>query len=183
MPRIFFTGCHGTGKSQTAIKVAEALGYEYIPSFAGPIAKDMGFDLNQPHTPRQLILYQERVLEAFCDSFIDKRGENVIYDRSPNDIAAYAYFGIKGYEEYEVQMRRFIRDCLDITEQYCDLLIYPRAELITEMEDKFNRPTAYNRSQFDETIRFYFNYSRVNKLEVPVEYQYEKRVQYILDNM
>lgn len=183
MPRIMLTGTHATGKSQTAMKVAEALGYKYIPSFAGPVAKDMGFDLNRPHTPQQLLLYQHAVLRAFRNSFNETTGENVIYDRSPNDLATYTYFGIKGHEEYEVEMRRFIRDCLDVTEQYCHLLIYPEAELEVEMEGKFNRPANYDRLEFDKAIKFYFNYTNVPRLLVPIEYQYEKRVQYILDNM
>lgn len=180
------TGPHGIGKSQTCIKLNKALpDHLYVPSFAGPVAKRMGFDLNKPHTTQQLLAYQERVLETFIESYKATAFVNTIYDRSPNDIAAYFRTGLNGHSQDIVV--RFEERCLEITRRYCDILIYPEADFSEPMANKPNRPTdkKYERRSFDKLLDYYATRvgNDVTVIDVPVEYQYDARVTFILDRL
>lgn len=183
MTRVMFTGPHGIGKSQTCMKLNKARPhYLYIPSFAGPVAKRMGFDLNKPHTPDQLIEYQERVLEVFLESYKMTASVDTIYDRSPIDLAAYMAMGLPHWR-YSERVADFAKRCILATREYCDILIYPEADLTEQMEDKYNRPKAYDREAFDHRIDYYVSQLHSNKvkvIDVPKEYQYDERVNYIL---
>jgi hypothetical protein len=186
-----FTGVHSIGKSASAIKLAKTLpSYLYIPSFAGPVAKRMGFDLNQPHTTEQLIDYQERVLETFVESFKVTHGTDVIYDRSPNDLAAYMVTGIfnsnHNYKHLSAA-NSFVNRCLEATRTYCDVLVYPEADLNVPIKFKPNRPLGveYDRVQFDKILDYYTHAvsKTVKVIDIPMEYQYDDRINFILKEL
>jgi hypothetical protein len=175
-----FTGTHGIGKSATAEKLAKELGYSYIPSFAGPVAREMGFDTNQPHTPEQVFEYQWEVLKTFVKSF--EENPHAVYDRSPNDLMVYISFALmENLSKNFGEAISFTEACYAATKEYCDLLILPQADFNLPMEEKFNRPVSYNREKFSEIISLACGKSEPKrKLIVPVEYQYDDRLQYIL---
>jgi hypothetical protein len=186
MTRIMFTGPHGIGKSASAIKLNRILpDYLYIPSFGGTVAKRMGFDLNKPHTTEQLIAYQERTLEVFIESFKATSLVDTIYDRSPNDIAAYMKTGLAG--KYPSILAAFEQRCLAATRKYCTFLVYPEADLTEPMQNKHNRPTGdkYARTEFDKIIDYYVQRvaDDINVIDVPSQYQYDDRVRYIYDRV
>ena len=179
MTRVMFTGVHGIGKSATAIKLNKLLpSYLYIPSFGGPVAKRMGFDLNQPHTSEQLLAYQERVLDTFIESYKATAFVDTIYDRSPNDIAAYTHFGLG---EDNPRLSSFVSKCLHATTKYCDVLVYPEADLTTPMEAKYNRPSSIDRQAFDRLLDQYASrvQTKVTIIDVPKEHQYDDRVNFV----
>jgi len=190
MTRVMFTGPHGTGKSTTALELSRLMpGFLYIPSFAGPVAKEVGFDINKPFTPEDLIFYQEKVFSAFEESFKVNKDNTVMYDRSPLDIAAYLAAGLEGKFHFANYVERFVDRCISLCLDYCDMLILPKADLSETMEDKFNRPTGdtYNRVKFQNRIETYIARieaagSKMHIIIIPEEYQYQDRINYILEN-
>jgi hypothetical protein len=180
-------GVHGIGKSATAIKLNKHLpDYLYIPSFAGPVAKRMGFDLNQPHTADKLMQYQERLLEVFIESYKATTYVPTIYDRSPIDLAAYMTYAQNNHNLPLVAVNKFTRRCVEATQEYCDILVYPEADLSEAMEAKSNRPSAYDRTEFDRIIDSFVMLIPNDKpkvIDVPVQYQYQDRVNYILEQI
>lgn len=188
MKRVMFTGAHGIGKSASAMKLNRLLpDYLYIPSFAGTVAKRMGYDLNRSPSAAQTIAYQERVLEVFVESFKATALMDTIYDRSPNDIAAYFRTALQDTGQHESHIVDFEHRCLAATRRYCDILVYPEADLTEVMANKHNRPTGakYERQGFDKLLDSYVQRvaSAVKVIDVPKEYQYDARVQYIKERL
>jgi hypothetical protein len=191
MPKVVMvSGPHAIGKSETCTKLVEKHPeYNYIGSFAGEIAKKVGYDLNSNPSAKDTLAYQWQVLRRFQSSFEDNLGKNTLYDRSPLDFAAYAILQLENNEDKDIKLElgKYVKECLDTTKGYCELLVIPEADFDAPYDDKVNRPSFdKNQSVFRQ------NYMKVLRILswqldwikveiVPVRYQYDDRVQFISD--
>lgn len=192
---IMFAGPHGIGKTTTAQKLAEkANGFEFKTSIAGQVAKDTGFNLCEDPDYYDVTEFQKELLTKHNEIYEAQTG-NCIYDRSPLDFAA--YHGL-AFERHVAGSHNvgclgswvtYYQRCLEAAIKHSTHIIIPEADLTEEYPEKYGRPSF----SVDENMarqRFYsmvYGYSSVLKnaydkevLVVPVEYQYDDRVDYIL---
>jgi hypothetical protein len=189
MPKtIMISGPHAIGKSTTAEKLATKHDFLFVSSFAGKIAKDMGYDLNNNPNPKEILAYQWKLLRAFQMHFEATAETDTVYDRSPLDFAVYTIMEFQkrdGYGTYVKEVAEYVKECFKTTDGYCSLLVIPEADLDAAYEDKGNRPTFS-----EEQVQYRKNYERILKLYagdleladiliVPADKQYDERVQFI----
>lgn len=188
--RIMISGPHAIGKTTTAEKVAERYpSMLYMPSIAGRIAKEMGYDLNANPAAKDTLNYQWTLLEAVTTQYEATQEINTIYDRSPLDGAAYARLQLRDCKDDIIleELKRYMTQCALTTMAYCDLLIMPQADLTLPYNDKGNRPSFSEaqvkyRQTYAEMIKGYAEGCQlVKKLYVPVDKQYDDRIDYIWD--
>ncbi len=187
--RVMLTGAHGIGKSATALNLSKLQPeFLYIPSFAGSVAKRLGYDLNKNPTPEEAVVYQENVLNIFVESYKATACVHSVYDRSPIDLAAYCRVALQDIPGYEKYIAFYTRRCLEATIEYCDVLVYPDFDKTEDMEPKYNRPTGdkWNRTEFDKLIDSLVQkvaHSKLKIIDVPAEYQYADRVDFIWNKL
>lgn len=181
---------HATGKSTTAKALVDKWPTEmkpfYVSSHAGIVAKRMSFDLNKEYTPDQVCAYQDEVLNSAI--FLYKcTGETLsVFDRSPLDFLAYSILALKDKSKDD-WLVEYQEKCLAATVKYCGVLFIPECDLTQPYEEKENRPKfdesqiAY-RTNYLNLIVFYATtiIEKVPVIVIPTEYQYERRVEFIL---
>lgn len=194
MPKtVMISGPHAIGKSTTAKKVAEKFDFLFVNSFAGKIAKEMGYDLNsKERSPDDILKYQWAVLKAFQMHFEATTETDTIYDRSPLDFAVYTVMELQKYDTFGTHTRKvaeYVKECVKTTDGYCDILFIPEADLEAAYEDKGNRPTfseeqvAY-RKQYQRILKLFAGDLKIAKaIVVPEDKQYDERVAFISEVM
>lgn len=184
--RLMLCGPHNIGKSQTCEKLTEILsGFKYVESPVSNIAKEMGYNLNANPAPKQVIDFQWRVLKEFEQLYLEN-SRNTIFDRSPLDLIGYMTLALRDKPEYDLDLLNYCLAALADTEKYCDILVYPEADLTAPIEDKYNRPTDLQARE-DLAANIYYNFRYVvrsrKKIYVPETEQYERRVKFIVKEL
>lgn len=186
MPRIMFTGPHGIGKTTTAQQLAKDLGYMFYPSFAGKLAKEMGYDLNESPDAQATYDYQVKLLDQFTVTYQALSFTNVVFDRSPIDFATYMTMQLKGKPQLTPVLRQYQEACFEITNNHCDVLVIPKSDLKEPYDPKGNRPNydpagkeRYEYTDYVNTFSLYLEPDKVDIIVVPIEYQFQDRIDYI----
>lgn len=188
---IMLSGPHGIGKTETAKKVCSQLtDAMFMPSIAGLVAKQLNYDLNKKPTLNEVIAYQETMLDSVLFMYEATELVDTVYDRSPLDLATYLTMKLRDYPEYDKTLLSYVERAVELTKKHCDILVLPQADLSLPYDDKGNRP-----SFGDDQLLYRSDYRdildaladevspMINVIDVPMEYQYEDRVQYIMDRI
>jgi nicotinamide riboside kinase len=189
MPRcIMISGPHAIGKSTTARALASSLEAMFMASIAGPVAQKMKYEIDKNPQPVQVIEYQYEVLKCVEFMYDATALVDTVFDRSPLDSAAYLHLALRDDPAFDKVTDEYINLCVQLTNEHCDYLVLPYADLSTPYDDKLGRPTYT-----PEQMNFRYDYSRVlerlvsrldptvNVIIVPDDKQYERRTKYILD--
>lgn len=185
------TGPHGIGKTETAKELAFQLGYQFAPSVASRVAKKLRFSINNDNTLKEVLDYQYDVLEAAKEEYFKNKKKKVVYDRSPLDFLTYTALSYKKFpkeerEDYEDNLLHYSMECIMLLSNYKPVLIYPEADLKEDYPDKYNRPKVgegFERSEYADLLLNKFSVIDTKKIVVPVKYQYEERVKFIMKEL
>lgn len=184
---LMIAGTHAIGKSTTAKKLAEKYpNLFFIPSFAGRVAKDMGYDLNKSPSPKEILAYQRKLLVTFQMSYEATFEMDTLYDRSPLDFAVYTCLALRDVPGLEAELEDYIGECIQTTKAYCTHLIIPEADLTAKYESKDNRPD-FSEEQVtyrEDYMALLFEYAKevqhfATIIQVPADKQYQDRVDYV----
>lgn len=132
---IGFSGAHRVGKSTIAARLAEKNKFPFIPSSVSAIAKECGFDMNNPATPfLERIAFQEVVLEAFAREYEEQTGI-FIADRTPLDLAMYLLADApNGASTPEIGERvtAYVDRCVQLANDHfmCVMIVQPGIEFV-----------------------------------------------------
>jgi predicted ATPase len=185
--RIMFTGPHGIGKTCTAKQLAKDNGLWFYPSIAAEVAVDLRYDMNAKPSIHDIAIYQETLMDrlhSFYKNLSPAFGG--VFDRSPLDVAAYAFLQLQDAPEYEKYLENLVIEAMKFTRGYCDVIVFPRANLDAPYEAKDKRPAST-----PEQIKFRKDYAEsveailctltgvVPYIIVPMEYQFDARQAYI----
>jgi nicotinamide riboside kinase len=123
---IALAGAHRTGKSTLAKATAEELGWVYVPSRAGQVAKAMGVDFTTKMPSAELVIeLQEGILAAHMDDLSRVGGRPWITDRSALDMATYCTLYALGEAHPRLASRvlNYIERCFDVANRHCAAIV------------------------------------------------------------
>ncbi len=128
-------GAHRVGKTTLASAFADATGAKFLPMSLSAVQKEIGFDSsNQSYSFDERMKVQEYLIERMDEIYEKHYGEDVIADRSPIDLIAYAmvHVGEHTTDEQSKRLERFIERCIEVAETHCVgcLLVQPGIQLV-----------------------------------------------------
>jgi deoxyadenosine/deoxycytidine kinase len=187
---IMISGPHAIGKSQTAKEISDRIGYLFVTSVAGLVAQKLEYRFDEKPSTYQVIRFQKELTKITEFIYAATILADTIHDRSPLDFAAYLTLKLSHTTMLDNVISTYQDFCIELTNEFCDVLVIPQADLEEPYEDKLGRP-KFTKEQID----FRKNYSeelerlisrldtKVAIIRVPEDKQYDKRVAHILHDL
>mgnify|MGYP003647445840 CR=1 FL=1 len=114
------TGAHRTGKTTTAIAVAEGNGIPFLGSIGTDLAREMRIDFSKPIDFDTRLAYQEARIAMF-DAAYKLQNSLFVADRTPLDLAAYLLADVPTDLSDQGVIERvdaYVQRCFDMTNTY-----------------------------------------------------------------
>lgn len=195
--KIVFCGAHRTGKTVTADLLSKVLGIPFISSKVSESSIWSFFKPSDNMTFAERVFIQNIILKEYRVN-IERKIKSIssftpgyIFDRSPLDVLAYLLCNIDSTTSsmYDKEIKNFIDDCVQLTDQFFDTLIFvpPGIGFVTE-PSKNNK--VYNSYAYQESLssmiigfiyRFYDRFTKPKKIIMLPEncLDINKRIEYI----
>lgn len=132
------TGSHRSGKTTLARAYAAKEKVAYVEVRASDVFKDMGLDPAATYDFGTRLSVQEEILRRFDKAYAKHTaGLGAVTDRTPIDLIAYTLADATGNavgEEHQARLKKYIQDCLDVTNKRFSavILIQPGIPLVHE---------------------------------------------------
>lgn len=141
------TGAHRTGKSTLAREYAKKVGAEFLETPVSSIFKELGYDPAKTYDFPTRMMIQEEVLQRVDALYATAAGHNVVTDRTPMCMLAYATaeaIGDTVPEDCQERFRRYMKSCFDVVNRRFHTLIVVQPGLpIVPAEGKAAPNLAY----------------------------------------
>lgn len=130
-------GAHRTGKTTLAEKFAKEIGAEFLSVSVSKLQKEIGFNsAKQDYSFDERMRVQEYLINRLDDIYEANYGTDIVSDRSPIDLMAYALVNAgPNLTEYQsARLKRYLDRCVEVANIHCVgvLLIQPGVPLIKD---------------------------------------------------